>query len=251
VSGDPTYIINDASSIAQIVILVLGVYRALVMRRGFVDATYRSRALWSAFLMLVIAVTNAQFFFSFPNDVLGTVLGFAPFIAIIIVSFAFVDRSMLVAVRSDFFHRNPLHWLQLRIPASVVLVGSAALIFAAVTVSAQLANSGPGTNAPIWADLSYYQFFVVVVLILGYAAIGLIVAARRTPDKTLRRSIRLLGLALGSFVVSIVLSTIIPGDAGSILGDVFTLLATYVLYLSAMSLTTLGRVEKDAQAASR
>ncbi len=245
-SGDPTYLINDASYVVQILILVVGIYRALVMRRGFIDSTYRSRALWSAFLMVVIAVTNAESLVPLPNDVLGAVVGFVPFAAIVLVSFAFVDRTVIVAVRSDFFHRNPLRWLQLRRPASVVMAASTALILVAVATSSQLANSGPQSDAPLWVDLGYYQFFLIVAAILGYSAIALTVAARRTPDNTLRKSIRLLGIALGFFVVSVLTFAVSSTDASAILGDALTVVATYVLYLSVMSLTSLGKVSKDA-----
>jgi len=209
------------------------------MRRGFVDATYRSRALWAAFFMSVIAITNAANFVPIPNDALGSALSFAPFLALVIVCFVFVDKSILVAVQTDFFHRNTLRWLALRRPALTSLVLSSAVIMVAVL------SYGSQADTPLWVNLGYYQFFLVSALVLGVAVVALIVGSRRTPDKTLKKHIRLLGYALAFFVVSLV-AGFSASDAAYVASEGLTLFATYFLYLSTMSLTSLGRVEKDA-----
>jgi hypothetical protein len=228
-----------------VVILFVGIYRALGMRRGFVDATYRSRALLSAILMSVVAISNAFFFVPLPNNALGGIVGFVPFSAIVGVCFALVDSNVLAAARSDFFHRTILHWPDLRLPAGAALGGSGVFILWAIASDPQAFASSPQSSDPFWVLVAYYQFFFIAAVVLGYGAMGLIIGSRRTPDRTLKKYIRLLGFALASFALSLVVFTASSSDATMILGDLLTLGATYVLYVSVMSLTSLGHVEKE------
>ncbi|MDA4135913.1 MAG: hypothetical protein OK449_02785 [Thaumarchaeota archaeon] len=245
-SGDPTYIVTDVTDLVQVVILVVGIYSALGLRKGFVDAAYRSRALWSTLLMTVIAITIAEGFVPVPGGLLGNLVGFLPFAAIIGVSFAFIDRTVLVAMSSDFFHRDTLRWSQIRTPASAVLAASFLFLLAVLVVGFQLLNYGSAQGEPFWLNVAFTQFILVSAGILGLGAVAAIVGSRRTPDMTLKRSIRLLGSALMLFVLSLVVYSVSSSDAATILGDFLTTGATYAVYLSVKSLTPLGKVSKDA-----
>jgi hypothetical protein len=243
-SVDLVVFATDVSSIAQILILTVGLYRVAEMRRGFVDRTYRSRALWSALLMVAIVVTNAVGFFAFPNNLAGSLALFAPFLSIVVVSYAFVDSTVLVATQSDFFHRDIFCWKRARLPSYVVLAASCAIVL--VVVSLPPYGNSPGTSFSIWSDIGYYQFVTISVVLLGYGAASAFFGSRRTSDLTLKRHIRLLGIALAFFVLSLAVFGFSSSDPAQIAGDVLTLLATYTLYRSAMSLTSLGKVEKEA-----
>jgi hypothetical protein len=236
---------NDTSSALQIFILVVGVYRAVTMRRGFIDPVYRSRALWSAVLMFTIILTNAMTFVNLPNDTIDNIIGFSPFLALVLVIYAYVDRSVMVAMSTDFFHRNTLHWLQFRRPGYGLMTAGALVTFGIVIALPQyIQSSGPTTTAPFWVAIGLQVFFLFAIFVLGISALALGVASRRTSDRNLRRSIRLLGYALGLFVASLAILTASNSAPAIVAGNILTLGATYFLYRSTMSLTALGRFEK-------
>ena len=240
-SSDYAQLVSDASSLIQIAILIVGIGRVAEMRKGFVDSTYRSRAFWSGFLMVVIAVTNATSLIPLPNGVAGSLISSLPFLAIIGVCFAFVDRTAIVGIRSDFFHRNILSWTRIRIPAGVVMAGS--LVYGLIAFTAPESTA---PSPPLWDLIGTFQVFIVAVGLLGFGAVVIIIASRRTPDQTLKKNIRLLGIALGWFVLALVVFVIVPySDVSNVVGSLLTILATYFLYLSAMSLTPLGRTIRE------
>ena len=236
--SDLAQLVFVASSLIQLAILIVGIGRVAQMRRGFVDRTYRSRAFWSGFLMAVVAITNTTGLIPLSSGVVGSLISSLPFLAIIGVSLAFVDRTAMVGIQSDFFHRNILGWMHVRIPAGIVMTGS--LVFAGFAMNAPESTS---PSPPLWDSIGMFQVFIVAVGLLGFGAMVIIIASRRTPDQTLKKNIRLLGIALGWFVLSLVSFFALPsgGDAATVIGALLTVLATYFLYLSAMSLTPLGR----------
>lgn len=245
-SVDLVLFANDASSLVQVGILMVGLYRAVEMRRGFIDPTYRSRALWSALLMVTIAVTNALTFVSLPATALGSLASLAPFLAIVIVCYAFIDRTVLVAMGSDFFHRDVLGWTRTRIPSYLIFAASSLAVLFIATFPPYGNSSAPPAFG-IWGVILTYQFFAVAIALLGYGAVAAVYGSRRTSDLTLKRHIRLLAVAVGFFVIAILTFSFSSGDLGQIISDALTMLATYFLYRSVMSLTSLGRIdEKEA-----
>jgi len=240
-SSDYAQLVSDASSLIQLSILIVGIGRVAEMRKGFVDPTYRSRAFWSGFLMVVIAVTNATGLIPLPSGIAGSLISNLPFMAIIGVCFAFVDRTAIVGMKSDFFHRNILGWMQVRIPLDVVMAGS--LVYGTIAFTAPESTA---PSPPLWDLIGMFQILIVAVGLLGFGAVVIIIASRRTPDQTLKKNIRLLGIALGWFVLALVNFSIVPSaDVATVIGSLLTILATYFLYLSAMSLTPLGRTIRE------
>ncbi|HKW05477.1 MAG TPA: hypothetical protein VJN71_09285 [Nitrososphaerales archaeon] len=231
--------VNGASSVIQAVILVVGLARVLEMRAGFVDRTYRQRAFWSVLLMGVVAAVNIESLLPLPSDLIVNIIGIAIFFGLIGIAFAFIDRTALVAIQQDFFHRDILGWKRFRIPAGLVLAAS--LIVAFLLVPKSLL-----TNPPLWVSIGENQTYIIAAILLGYAAIVGLIGSMRTPDKTLKKNIRFLGISLGFFVLSLAIFTLLSNDLGSIIGDIATIFATTFLYLSAMSLTPLGRTARDA-----
>jgi hypothetical protein len=239
-SVDLASALNVGLTIVTLAILGVGIYRALGMRRAFVNGYYRSRATWSTLLMLVINITMVSNFIPTPNSGVLSAIGFVPFIALILVILAYADRSVLVAMETDFFHRNTLGWRRARLPVYVIYVAFAVpeFVVSAVVTPAELAS-------PL-GDAFNTVFFVVVVIILAYATAGMIIGARRSADRALRRSILLLGLALSTLVLSIVVT--FPLTEGTlpfvIVNQGTAVVGIYLIYRSVMSLTLLGKVEK-------
>ncbi|HMD78877.1 MAG TPA: hypothetical protein VKF39_02720 [Nitrososphaerales archaeon] len=242
--------IDIGSTVVIVGILVLGIYRALEMRRAFVSGIYRSRATWSTFLMLAIIVVMLNNFVPFPSSgtlyLIGIVYGNISFIAFIFIIFAYGDRSVFVAIETDFFHRETLSWPRVRWPAAVVLVTLAAALYIGGAVFT------PAEQSSFLGTLINGLFFPVFAVILGYLTAALIVGARRSADRTLRKSILLLGLALSTLVLSIAATSFL--DSGTlpyvIVNQGTGVVGIYLIYRSVMALSPLGRVEKEVGASS-
>ena len=245
-SIDLPTVIDIGSTVLIVGILVLGIYRALEMRRAFVGGVYRSRATWSTLLMLVIIAVMLSNFVPTPSSGILSVVAFLPFIALILVITAYGDRSVLVAIETDFFHRNTLGWTRVRWPAAIGIVTFVIILVIGGSIMTPAEQSGPlGT---ILNDL----FFPILAGILGYLTAALIVGARRSADRTLRRSILLLGLALATLVLSIVVTSgLTSGTLPYVIVNQGTgVVGIYLIYRSVMSLSPLGHVEKQVAAIS-
>jgi hypothetical protein len=87
---------------------------------------------------------------------------------------------------------------------------------------------------------------------LSYSAAALVVGARRTPDRTMRRFVRMLGLAIICMVLFFTVwipfapFSLTVQDLGSLISECFIPAAAYFLYLAVMSLSSVGRVEEVA-----
>jgi hypothetical protein len=237
--------INVAATVIIVGILVLGIYRALEMRRVFIRGVYRSRATWSTLLMLAIIASQLNNFLPSNSGILF-VVSLAPFVTLLLVIFAYADRSILVAIDTDFFHRDTLSYRRVRWPAAIALF---AVFFGTVIGGAILS---PAQQSSFLGDLINYLFFGSLAGVLAYLTAALIVGARRSADRTLRRSILLLGLALSTLVLSIVATS--PFDSSTlpyvIVNQGTGIVGIYLIYRSVMSLSPLGRVAKDAVATS-
>ena len=238
--------IDVGSTVIVLAILLLGIYRAAEMRRAFVSAVYRSRATWSILLMLIIIILFLSNFIAFPSSGAMAVVGSLPFLALIFVLVAYADRSILVAIQTDFLHRNTLAWPRLRWPAAIALVGFVlALVVGGVILT-------PAEQSSFLGVLLNDLFFAFLAAILAYIAAALIVGARRSADRTLRRSILLLGLALFTLVLSIVVTSSLTSGTlpYAIVNQGTGVVGIYLIYRSVMSLSPVGHIEKDVGAAA-
>jgi hypothetical protein len=195
--------------------------------------------------MVVILISFFSDFIPFPATGPLSALGFLPFVAILLTFFAYADRSVLVAMETDFFHRNTLGWLRARRPAGLLMLVSL------VAVNA-LELSIPG-QPPLWAPFVADSLFLVVAVDLGYATAALIVGARRSSDRTLRRSLLYLGFALATLVLDLILTT--PLNGGTlpfvIISQGTAVVGIYLIYRSVTSLSPLGKIEKEVGATSK
>ena len=225
---------------------MLGIYRALEMRRGFVGGVYRSRATWSTLLMLVIIAVMLSNLVPLPTSGILSLVGFLPFVSLMFVFIAYGDRSVLVAIETDFFHRDTLGWLRARWPVAISTVSFVVVLIIGGSIMT------PAEQSSFLGTLFNDLFFLVLAAILAYLTAALIIGARRSADRTLRRSILLLGLALGTLVLSIVVTTpLAPGTLPfAIVNQGTSVVGIYLIYRSVMSLSLLGRVEKEVAGAS-
>jgi hypothetical protein len=237
-SIDMVAFVNDVAVAITTAILLLGMYRAIEMRRIFVNLAYRSRATWSSFFMLIILIQQLSGLISFPSSGVLSVIGSLPTGAFLLTMVAYADRSVLVAMETDFFHRNTLGWIRVRWPIALVLIFSLVGGVASYTIAI------PNAQSPLWYVVVGNTWFVVVAAVLAYAAAALIVGARRSSDRNLRRSVLLLGLVISTLVLSIVLS--IPFSEGLSYAIVYQgsgVVGIFLLYKSMMALSPISKIE--------
>ncbi len=242
-SIDPVDAIDIGGTVVIVGILLVGIYRAVGLHRAFVTGVYRSRATWSTLLMLVIIWVMLNNFVPTPNSGILSLFGFLPFVALLIVFGAYADRSVLVAIETDFFHRDPLRWTRGRWLAGIVLV----VYTVTIVIGGEVLTSAEQSS--FLGNILDNLYFFVVAGVLAYAAAAMIVGARRSADRTLRRSILLLALALSTLVVSIVVTSLLT--SGTVPYEVVDkgtgVVGIYLIYRSVMSLSPLGRIEKEVE----
>jgi hypothetical protein len=243
-SGDIFSLIDDLRQVVSNGVLIFLAFRSIELGRGFVNPIYRSRAYWSAAVFAVAVLSNADNYIPFPDNVVGNILSFLPFPLLLYVILVFVDRTILVAIASDFFHRSVLRWERVRKFAYALFTLSfAVLVVTAFFLPSNQSYPVAGDSAIIY--LAFYQFAIIIPGVLAYAAGALIIGARRTPDNTLKNNIKYLAFALALFVADFVVggftNDVAPYD---LVDDALSLLSIYMLYRSIMYLSNIGRVEK-------
>lgn len=238
-ASDITLLVNDLSNLITSGIFVFGAFRAVQIGRALVSPTYRNRAFWTAAIMVVFVVVSAvdmyvPFFSSTQDTVTNAFLASLPGTAQLMFLFAFIDSTVLASMETDFFHRDTLDWKRGRKPAYAVTL-------VCLVVGGTLGTFSQTSSS--WVPPAVYG---VIFVILGFSVATLIVASRRTPDRTMRRFVRLLGFALGFFVLA-VLELLLTPDVLSfdLVHDLLFIIATYLVYKAAISLSPLGRIVKE------
>lgn len=256
-------------------ILAFGAYRAMRMGRAFVNSLYRSRARWTAGAIWLLVVSVLGSLISPPSSAKPALITLPPFLPIIVFEafpelallgflvaiFAFVDRTILVTMDMDFFHRSVFRWPKVRIPFYILL-----FLGLIEVLGNSILGGLPPSQVSRWeiyavgsiptADGSWFPLFLFALLIVvfGYSAAAMVAGARRTSDMTLRKHVRFLGIAIISFFVAIATSTLTTYSfasypSASLVPDVLYIITAYLFYRVAMSLSPLGRVEREVEAA--
>lgn len=227
-------------TLVSIAIIIFGGYRAIELSRVLVGRVYRNRAYWTLGLIgLVVFFVGVQYV----PDSTGLVSAFG-FFGITFALFLFVDSNIHVVKEMDFFHREILRWGTFRKPILASLICTSV-----IAIFSLIYYPGGTFGSSIWATLGVLSYFVVLAVAFSYSAAGLIVSARRTPDASMRRFVRMLAFSLVSF--ALFFTTWIPlgvfGTAVENVGStIFVIPAAYFIYRAVMSLSPVGRVEKGA-----
>jgi hypothetical protein len=236
-------VINDVGDLFAIVgaaIFLFAGYRAFTIGRVLVKGAYRTRALWTGGTAIALAIFD--YATGLPSS---DPLGVLAFFVIVIILLAFVDSSIKVAQEADFFHRSPLDWQRFRKPLFsiymiVTIVGGSLYIYEPSSSPIQV------VGILIW--------FPLVAVVLSYSAAALVVGARRTPDRSMRRFVRMLGFVIICIVLFLTIwlpfapFSLTLQDLGSTISGFFIPAAGYFLYLAIMSLSPVGRIEKEVGA---
>jgi hypothetical protein len=242
-SIDILSVVDQLSFVVASIILAFGAYRGVTIGRAFVNRLYRSRAIW------IVAIVLVALFNSLSNLVPFLNTSFVPFILLVVtilVVFVFVDVSILATIELDFFHKNTLRWRQVRFVGYLLLFGEVGLAFLLGIVSGLPGSPSWITtldNSPAFTDQAGLAVFGVLV----YSAAALMMGARKTPDRTMKRHLQLVGFAFALFIISTLNDLTLSID---LLDDFLGVLGPYVIYLAVMALSPVGRVEKEVTSSS-
>jgi hypothetical protein len=212
-------VINIAGYVALVIVLVIFAFaalRAFTIGRVLVNRVYRIRAYFMGVFAVIVIVS-----FLIPGEL---------YFPLLFVFFIMVDTTILAALETDFFHRNTLRWKQIRIvayPLFVVLVINSILPPSVLN----LLSSGIG-----------FDFVAIAfIFIFVYTSATAVVSARRTPDKPLRRFITLAGL----FLLGLLINTLVFVFVSEVFSTFLYIVFAYISYRMAMSLSPMGKVEKE------
>jgi hypothetical protein len=225
-------ILEDVASLAAAAIALLAAYRSLTIARSLVTRVYRSRAYWLAALMIIFAA------FDLSGDVttsLGSDINTVLFFVFLFALLIFIDSNVAVAREIDFFHKDVLRWQTTRVPLFTVLVITSAIGIFGFASSASALVSG----------LVLFGYFTVLGVAFAYSGAAMILIARRTYDRTMKKFVKMLGFAILCYVLFLTLW--IPLDAiypslGDVVTDFIAIGAAYFFYKAAMSLSPVGKV---------
>ena len=171
---------------------------------------------------------------------------------VIVLTFAlllFINSNIRVAKEMDFFHRDILRWEVVGRPVFALTAGSGLLSVLVILLYPSVLNSN-ASDTPFWVTVGVFQFFAVWGATLCLGAAGLIIGARRTPDVTMKKFVRMVGLSLVCFALFFTIwipLSIISMDLGNVVSSLFGAAAAYYIYRAAISLSPLGKVEKGAK----
>ncbi len=204
-------------------------FRAVQLGRAFVNRDYRALANLMALLTITLLVVALFVYLQLYFNASAAPTTIDRINAVfVIVGFNFLDRTALVVMETDFFHRDSLHWRRARKAAFIAFI---------VLVATGLISSF------VLSDISIVLLSIVFVLIfgvIGYLVAVLVVSGRRSPDVIVKRFVRMLSFALLILFAGALFNN--PFLRIWIVHDVISLIGAVVYYRAVMSLSPVGRV---------
>jgi len=238
VSIDIVDLLEDFAGLAATAVALLAAYRSLTIGKSLVTRVYRTRAYWLAALMIIFVAFALA---GESSSAVATDISNNLFYVFLIALLVFIDSNVAAAKEIDFFHKDILHWHVLRIPLLAIVVASSVIV---AVVSAAF----PAFTNSLLYDIVVIAYFTLLGVVFSYSGAAMIVIARRTYDRTMKKFIKMLGFAILCYVLFLTL--FIPLDfIYPRLGDVVTtfiaIAAAYFFYRAAMSLSPIGRVLEE------
>jgi len=200
----PLIIFDSLALFMAMVISGLAAFRAVSSRRVLATPLYRSRALWTGTVGLMVLLF-AAWAILLENTGSSVTFGLVPpygtpefyayvFLSalVVAVAFAWIDSTIRVALELDFLHRDALGWRRLRLVVGIsVVAGIVVAQFATVT----------------WELLTS-------VLLLGvptsYEVAALVVVGRRVRDATMRRYMKWMGFLVMATLLQLATTYVSP-----------------------------------------
>jgi hypothetical protein len=237
----------------QMVFLMLvygyAVYWSLGLRRLLSAPLYRNQALGGGLIALGWAAFNASNVVVYgiaskSNNVEGplplALVGLA-----LLVTFYWIDSSILAGRKSDPLYRNTLHWKELRLVLWPLIAG-AIIIFWLVYLS------DPAALNPTSVSVTPLFLVLLFTLVGGTFGSGLVLipVSRRSRDRTLRKNLEWFALFPTSFLVFVILGTLVggtpePGNVALIFQGLPFIVGSYCIYRSVKSLAPLNEMPQQ------
>jgi len=232
-SIDIVNVLETIAGLAASAVALLAVYRSLTISKSLVTRVYRTRAYWLAVLMIIYAAFSLVPTISAIESDISDILFFMFLFALLI----FIDSNVAVGREIDFFHKDILHWHTVRVPLFAAIIGGTAVAILAIVESFG-SSSGIG----------FFVYFAILGVAFTYSGAAMLVIARRSYDRTMKKFVRMLGFAILSYVLFLTL--FIPLDAiypslGDVVTSFITIAAAYFFYRAAMSLSPISRIQKE------
>jgi hypothetical protein len=225
--------IDDATEIIGIAIYFFAVFRAITIGRGLVNRIYRDRA----YLVAALIVSMVAQSFVPDNWVFFGIYAYQiTYFALLFFVLVVIDNTILVGLDMDFFHRNTLRWRQTRFIAYAIFLVDTVIILAVINNLIRLPRKGA-------SSLVIISFAAVII----YAAVVLVMTARRTPDRPMRRFLMFAGVLVIGILVSTFINNYTYIDAVDVFDDFLAVGIAYLNYLMVMSLTPMTRIKKETK----
>ncbi len=261
-------LIEALSFLTSGAILAFAAYRAMRMGRAFVSPLYRSRAHWTAGAIMLLVVSVLGYLISPPSSTQpalitlpGPLIVFEVFpmlalLGFLVAIFAFVDRTILVTMDMDFFHRSVFRWPKVRVPFYVLL-----FLGLMEALGNSILGGLPPSQVSRWeiyavgsiptGDGSWFPLFLfaLIIVVFGYPAAAMVAGVRRTSDMTLRKHVRFLGVAIIGFFAALATDTLTTYSlasypSASLVPEVLYIMTAYLFYRVVMSLSPIGKIEE-------
>lgn len=129
------------------------------------------------------------------------------------------------------FTGTRLHWRQVR-----------KLLYVALLADSVYFLVGVATQTPIFSPL---PAFGAILVVLAFTITALAVSAARTSDRTIKRHVRFFWIFLVGFLAALYTSQLGIALVVNLASDLIIVAATYSLFLMVMSLSPIGRLEKE------
>jgi len=232
-AGSLLPIVDDFALLVSAAIAFLSVFRAVGIGRGLVNRVYRVRAYWGAALNVYTILY--MFIFRAGLSGNGQPLYYVTNFIIFLIILVYIDSTVTAALEMDFFHRNTLRWKQMHLLIYPVFAASVVFFFGLVArlpwpLGNTLPQSALGT--------------ALLIAALGYSAVALAVGARRTPDRPMRRFVKLTSLLVVLIIAMTPAKLYISNALADLTFDALLVVVFYVGYLGIMSISPTARLEK-------
>lgn len=215
-------------------------YAALAIRRTIAGGVYRKQALGLALVAVLYALNATTSYYSPRTLDIYSLLGFLSFPLAFVMIFYWVDKSALAARLTDPLLRDTLHWSRVRFLIWTINISAVIISFSYTAYVGQLVLGSLSTNPPLFLLVI---FLTPAYLSVSSGAVVLLVAVRRTADRTLKRHLEWFGFYL---VFIFVLAGLIGNglaiysvEWSNVFGGAANAAGAFFLYKSARSLITL------------
>jgi N-acetylneuraminic acid mutarotase len=232
-------LMNTLTWLVASIVSIMVAYRGVEFGRAFIGGVFRSRALWITALGVVTFIQAVPgYILPISDFTIGGLAFFEIAWSMLFLTYlAFVDSTIMVTLQLDFFHRDTLRWKQGRFVVYVVL----GILVADILLVGLGIVSNPSTSAVVIIPL-----LVSSLVVAPYSGVALLVGARRTRDRILKRHLILLVIVFVLYISHFVeASPNNPTLASSLLEDFLVLAGVYALYRAVMTLSVVGKLETD------